>query len=68
MDFLTEFLRWSKIQDYLIDKYSGLCYDCGIRSWIESQWENANGEPLGDPIIVENLVLLCPQCYGNRHL
>ncbi len=67
-DFLRDFLLWSKIQDFLIDKFSGNCYDCGTHSWLESHWENANGEPLGDPIVLEDLALLCRQCYGNRHL
>ncbi len=65
---MISFLSWSKIQDFLISKYSGLCCDCGAHSGIESKWQNANGKPLGDPIIVDSLVLLCPQCYGNRSL
>lgn len=55
-----------EIRDYIITKYRGLCFDCGliVNKSGHVHHENSDAEDFND---IDNLVLLCKSCHRKRH-
>jgi len=62
--------RWRECRAYIINKYDGLCAECGEIGTEVHHITWLTPDNVNDPAIVygeDNLILLCSECHKQKH-